>query len=270
MNLFFNTSMPRSGSELLQVILHQNPSVYASSTSPLLEYQFAARQNFSLPEVQSQPLELMETAFLSMCRSMAEGYYSAITDRPYIIDKNRGWSHYYEWVSLWNPNPKMICMVRDLRDVFSSFERIYRNNRHLPVGPDDPVNIQNMTLYQRLNHWQNTQPIGLALQRTADLFQKGIHEKILFVRYEDLCNSPSETMKTVYRYLGLEEFSHNFSNIEKMVQENDKLFGPYGSHKIKSFLSQNKSTWKETIGLEAGEMIVQQNKWFFNNFEYEV
>jgi len=89
MNLFFNTSMPRSGSELLQVILHQNPSVYASSTSPLLEYQFAARQNFSLPEVQSQPLELMETAFLSMCRSMAEGYYSAITDRPYIIDKNR-------------------------------------------------------------------------------------------------------------------------------------------------------------------------------------
>lgn len=52
--LFFNSSMPRSGSELLQVILHQNPLIYASSTSPLLEYQFGARNNYNLPEVMSQ------------------------------------------------------------------------------------------------------------------------------------------------------------------------------------------------------------------------
>jgi hypothetical protein len=56
--MFFNSSMPRSGSELLQVILHQNPLIYASSTSPLLEYQFGARVNYNLPEVTSQNAEL--------------------------------------------------------------------------------------------------------------------------------------------------------------------------------------------------------------------
>jgi hypothetical protein len=91
MELFFNSSMPRSGSEVLQVILHQNPAIYGSVTSPLLEYQFAARGNYMLPEVQAQNKELMATAFLSMCRGMAESYYAPITTRPYIIDKNRGW-----------------------------------------------------------------------------------------------------------------------------------------------------------------------------------
>ena len=56
----FNSSMPRSGSELLQCILHQNDNIYASSTSPVLEYWFGARGNQNLPEVRSQPQELMK------------------------------------------------------------------------------------------------------------------------------------------------------------------------------------------------------------------
>ncbi len=266
--LFFNSSMPRSGSELVQVILHQNPAIYASTTSPLLEYQFAARQNFILPEVQSQPAQLMENAFLAMCAAMAKGYYSTITDRPVVVDKNRGWSHYFEWVEAWHPNPKMICMVRDLRDVFASFERIYRANRHTPIGPDDPGKLQNMTMVQRVHYWQNTQPIGLALQRTADLFQRGVHGRILFVRYEDLCSEPAATMQSIYRYLGIEEFKHDFSNLVKQVEENDKVFGPYGSHKIKSYVAPAKSTWQTVLGEEVGQMVVQQNQWFFNNFGY--
>ena len=144
--------MPRSGSELLQVILHQNPQIYASPTSPLLEYQFAARANYDLPEVKAQASELMQTAFLRMCKGMADSYYSAITDRPIVIDKNRGWAHYYEWVEQWNPDPKIICMVRDIRSIISSMEKVYRKNRHRPIGPDNPTQLQNMTVDQRVNY----------------------------------------------------------------------------------------------------------------------
>ena len=52
-----------------------------------------------------------------------------VRDRPVVIDKNRGWAHYFEWVAQWCPGPKMICMVRDLRSVVASMERIYRANR---------------------------------------------------------------------------------------------------------------------------------------------
>jgi sulfotransferase len=268
--LFYNSSMPRSGSELLQVILHQNPEIYASATSPLLEYQFAARGNLGLPEVQSQDHELMEIAFLSMCRGMAESYYRNLTNRPYIIDKNRGWSHYWEWVDQWNPTPKMICMVRDLRAVVASFERIYRKSRHLPVGPDNPAQIQNMTVAERAQYWLGTQPIGLALKRTADLFQRGLASKILFVRYEDLCNRPEETMGNVYRYLGLKEFTHDFGNLKKEVVEDDSVFGPYGSHHVAPFLTKAKSNWNEVLEPAICKQIVAAAPWFFKAFEYEV
>lgn len=270
MKLFFNSSMPRSGSELLQVLLHQNPEIYASATSPLLEYQFAARNNLTLPEVQSQNLELMEIAFLSMCRGMAESYYKPITERPFVIDKNRGWSHYWEWVDQWNPNPKMICMVRDLRAVVASMERVYRKNRHLPVGPDNPAQLQNMTVAERANYWLNTQPIGLALKRTADLFQRGLADKILFVRYEDLCNYPDETMVNVYRYLGLKEYKHDFQNIKKEVVENDAAYGPYGSHKVAPFLSKAKQNWGEVLPQPVSSSIISAAPWFFRQFNYEV
>jgi sulfotransferase len=267
--MFFNSSMPRSGSELLQVILHQNPLIYASSTSPLLEYQFGARVNYNLPEVTSQNAELMAGAFINMCKGMAHSYYEAITNRPYIIDKNRGWSHYYEWVEQWNPNPKMICMVRDLRSILASFEKIYRKNRHTPSGPDDPAKLQSMTVFQRANYWLNTQPIGLALQRTFDLFQKRINHNILFVRYEDLCNNPEETMNNIYCYLQIEGFSHNFNNIVKKVEENSKIFGVYGDHSIKPQLEKTDiNNWKEIY--DSSDFIVNQAKWYFEVFNYEV
>lgn len=269
MKLFFNSSMPRSGSELLQVILHQNPQIYGSSTSPLLEYQFAARGNFQLTEVQAQEPTLMANAFLKMCRGMADGYYSAITERPYVIDKNRGWSHYWEWVNSWNPNPKMICMVRDLRSILASLERIYRENRHSPIGPDDPREIRNMTVAERVQYWLNTQPVGLALRRTRDLIERKIADKIMFLRYEDLCNQPVLAMQAVYQYLELPYFEHNFNQIEKKVFENDTLFGPYGSHKVQPALKQQDTqAWRKILGDITG--IDELVPWYFEFFKYEV
>lgn len=269
MRLIFNSSMPRAGSELLQVMLHQNPAIYGSATSPLLEFQFAARQNMNLPEVKSQPDSLMASAFLDMCNGMAQYYYSDITDRSIVCDKNRGWSHYYEWVGLWNPEPKMICMVRDLRSIVASFERIYRKTRHLPVGTDNPAEIRNMTVSDRVAYWLKTQPVGLALQRTADAFQRGLGDKILFLRYEDLCNTPQPTMDMVYQFIGEPKFEHDFSNIVKQVLEDDSHFGVYGSHSVAKELRPVKpNDWLDVLPKEIANGIKRDNQWYFETFNY--
>lgn len=261
--------MPRSGSELLQVILHQNPKIYGSATSPLLEYQFGMRANYELPEVKSQDPKIMFNAFQSSCRAVAQGYYEAVTDRPIVIDKNRGWSHYYEWVDQWNPNPKMICMVRDLRSIIASMERIFRKNRHNPTGPDNPAKLQNMTVDQRVNHWLNTQPVGLALQRTADCFQRGIDEKILFVRYEDLTSNPEKELKRVYSFIEEEYYSHYFDNLNKTVFEDDSHFGIFGSHKIAKTLTPSKPRdWSDVLPIEIATNIRKSFPWYFENFQY--
>lgn len=267
--IIFNTSMPRSGSELLQVLLHQNPKIYGSPTSPLLEYMFGARQNFELSEVKSQNPELMQKAFLNMNKEMTQAYYAPITDRPIISDKNRGWSHYFEWVEQWNEEPKMICMVRDLRSIIASFERIYRANRHSPQGIDNPAELQNMTVGQRVYHWLNTQPVGLALQRTADLFERGVDDKILFVRYEDLCESPQRELNRIYNYIGEEPFRHDFQNIVKQVEEDDGFYGIFGQHGVKrSIQPAPEKDWEEILPDDVSDDIKKNVEWYFREFNY--
>lgn len=267
--LIFNSSLPRSGSELLQVILHQNPKIYASPTSPLLEYQFGARTNYDLPEVKSQEPVLMQKAFLRMCKYMAQGYYDLITDRDIVCDKNRGWCHYYEWVDQWCPKPKMICMVRDIRSIIASMERIYRNNRHRPAGPDNPQEIKNMTVEQRVVHWLNTQPVGLALVRTLDLIQREVDKDILFVKYEELLSDPQNTMNKVYDYIGEERYEHDFLNLKKEVYEDCSHFGVYGDHNVSSSLKPLRhGDWQDVLNKNISLSIKESNNWFYSYFNY--
>jgi sulfotransferase len=265
----FNTSMPRAGSELLQVILHQNPRIYGSSTSPLLEYQFAARTNYGLPEVSSQDPDLMRKAFAGACAGLAQGYYSVVTDRPVVCDKNRGWSHYYEWVDQWCPNPKMLCVVRDLRAIVASLERIYRKHRHNPEGPDNPAQLQNMTVDQRVHYWLNTQPVGLALQRTQDVFQRGIDSSVLFVRYEDLCLDPTTQMGRIYEYLGEAPFEHDFDHLVKEVHEDASHFGIFGIHSVQPKIQPSRpASWTDVLPQSTSESIRNAYPWYFNTFGY--
>ena len=59
--LFFQSSLPRAGSTMLQNILAQNPDIYATPTSGVLELIYAARANYSTsPEFKAQDAELMK------------------------------------------------------------------------------------------------------------------------------------------------------------------------------------------------------------------
>src|ERR1700761_6660578 len=90
--IFFQSSMPRAGSTLLQNILAQNPEIYTTPTSGALELVYGARLNYTeMPEFKAQDAKQMKKAFLAFSRCGLEGYYRALTDCPYVVDKSRGW-----------------------------------------------------------------------------------------------------------------------------------------------------------------------------------
>ena len=71
--LFFQSSLPRAGSTMLQNILAQNPDVYATPTSGVLELIYGARANYSSsPEFKAQDTELMKQGYLSFCKNGVE------------------------------------------------------------------------------------------------------------------------------------------------------------------------------------------------------
>ena len=256
----FNSSMPRSGSELLQCILHQNPEIYGSPTSPLLGFCDGIRNHMEMPEITSQPTELMKQAMLSSTRSMMDGFYAPITDRPIVCDKSRGWMIIHELLTnVMGTTPKMVCMIRDLRDVMVSQEMVWRENQHLPVGGV-------LTIEQRVQGWLTNSHIASALQRLHDSEIRGNFDNIYFIRFEDLTAGPEATMRDLYKYLELPYFDHDFNNVIKEVEENHEVHGVFGNHSIKPIVAPIPSKCNDVLGRVVSENIINNNSWFYNKF----
>lgn len=267
MKIVFNSSLPRSGSTLLQNILAQNPRFYCSPTSGVLELLFAARANFTnLNEFKLQPPDVMKTGWLGYCRGAIDGWYSAITDKQVAVDKSRGWIAYYHWLTEFCPDAKIIVCVRDIRAIISSMEKLHRRNQHLADPAEDANKLQMVSLESRIKHWLGTPPVGLALQRLRNALHEGIGDKLHFFIYENLVNDPGTELAKLYAYLGEPAFDHSVFSIAQTVTENDAVHGAYGDHKIRAVLSADKPDWNMVLGREISQAIVDNHAWFYDRF----
>lgn len=268
--LFFQSSMPRAGSTLLQNILGQNPDIYSTPTSGVLELIFAARNNYTNSlEFKAQDNNLMKNCFLNFCREGMRGFYDSITDKKYIIDKSRGWGIHYDFLNLIYPNPKIICMVRDLRDIFSSMEKNYRNNQDKQNSILDWTKMQGTTVPKRVDIWAQNPPVGMAIERMNEIIRMGIDNKILFIKFENLCLYPEIEINKIYDYLNIPKYQHDFDNIKQLTEEDDVVYGIFGNHLIRPKLEIIPSKFKILLGKDVSEWIFNNYKWYFEYFDYK-
>jgi sulfotransferase len=267
--IFFQSSLPRSGSTLLQNILAQNPEFYVTPTSGLLELLYAARANYSnSPEFKAQDSETMKTAFLSFCRGGMESFFNAITDKPYVMDKSRGWGVHYGFLSSVYPDPKIVCMVRDPRDIITSMEKNFRKNQHMDSGIVDHANMRGTTTEKRIDLWVNSQPVGLAMERLQQIVKEGVDKNMLFIKFEDLCQTPEIELKRLYTYLEIPYYKHDFDNVEQVTTEDDSVYGIYGDHNIRKVISPVESKYNEILGEYASNWVRNHYAWFYERFNY--
>ena len=151
-NIFFQSSLPRAGSTLLQNILGQNPDFYVTPTSGVLELLFAARNNYTNDKAfQAQDPKLMKKGWLSFCRQGIKGFFNGITDKKYVIDKSRGWGVHYNFLNSFYPDPKIICMIRDPSAIMASMEKNFRKNQHQDSGLVDHAEMTGTTTEKRID-----------------------------------------------------------------------------------------------------------------------
>lgn len=267
--IFFQSSLPRSGSTLLQNIMGQNPDFYVTPTSGVLELVYAARANYTnSPEFKAQDTDLMKKGFTSFCKNGIEGFFNEITDKKYVLDKSRGWGIHYNFLDSFYPDPKIICMVRDLRGIYSSMEKNFRKNQHLDSGIVDHAQMRGTTTEKRIDIWTSSQPVGLSIERLYQIFKEGINKKMLFIRFEDLCRNPEQEIKKIYNYLEVPYFKHDFNNIQQITKEDDSIYGIYGDHTIKSKIEPLTNDYNEVLGVNASNWIKQNFSWFYDEFKY--
>ena len=273
--IFYQSSLPRAGSTLFQNIMAQNPDIYATPTSGLLELLYGARGNYTHDPAFKAVLEedkgKFKRAFLAFCKSGMDAYCNEMTDKKYILDKSRSWGVYYDFLKMVrgeNAQPKVIVMVRDLRDVFCSMEKKFRLNPDKAETTRDWATMRGATIPERVDIWSNTPPVGLALKRLQEIISFGNDTHMLFIRYEDLCLNPEQTMNRVYNYLGIPHFNHNFDFIEQVTHEDDTIHGEYGDHTIRNRLEMLPSDSNRILGEGVNQWIIKNYMWFFRYFNY--
>jgi len=264
--------MPRSGSTLLQNILGNHPDFYASPTSGLFDIINSGKEVYTKsPLVKAQDEKQMKKAFLTFCRYGLQGYYEGITDKKYVIDKSRSWMINVGFLESFYPNPKVICMVRDLRDVVTSMEKNYRKHSDKWDITNDYEQNKGISISERVDMWLETKnkPIGDTLNRLKEALNRGFGDYILFVKFENLCKNPKKEMMRIHNYLEIPYYDYDFNNIQQVTFEDDKFHGKYGDHHIKSEVLPQESQALKILGHKVCYDIYNNNKWYFKYFNYE-
>lgn len=218
----FMAGLPRSGSTLLKSILDQNPDIHANPVSPVMELMYHTEEYLKQSE-QYLGYPKPQNAY-KIISSFIENYYYE-REEDIIIDHCRAWTNNIERIKTYiTPNPKIICPVRDIAEILTSFITMVHRN-------DDQVSFIDQHLIEkgvtvdddnRCQYLMSDEGIvEQALWAQSQAFIKNDTKHLLMVEYNDLVNTPDETMGRIYDFLEMDDYDHNFKNVENNHREND-------------------------------------------------
>ena len=270
--IFFQSSMPRAGSTLFQNILAQNPQIHSTSTSGLSELILENFNSFdNIPNFKKEKdYNLCKKAFYNFCKGGIESYYTTITKKPIIVEKNRLWVSIYPLLNKIYPNPKIIILIRDLRSIFSSFEKYYINNPTSLSSLIFPSNTKSIpiSIYDRIQSYEEFDMFKSILTSLQDIIYFKNKSNVHIIKFEDLCNNPNKVLDKTYKYLEIPNFFHNFNYINQVTYENDN-FHHFGNHFISPVINPPQPDWDEVLGKEISDMVYEKYNWYFKYFDYK-
>jgi sulfotransferase len=233
---------------LLCNILNQNPRFHATSTSGVLDMLLAIRNNWNnIVEFKATRNDL---AKMRVLRGMLQSFYADL-DKAIIFDKSRGWPGFLEMSeSLLGHKAKVLVCVRDVRDVLSSFEKLWRKESKSGQIEQEKTNfLKFQTVEGRCEVFMNTnQPVGSAYNRIKDALARGYGDRMHFVFFDELTSNPKQVMQNIYTFLREDYFAHNFDNVEQTTNEDDFFHGFKDLHTIRNKVRPVYSDWKEVLG----------------------
>jgi hypothetical protein len=254
-------------------ILQQNPELFTTATDPLpfiLHKKVLVRSRYN-EQVQAMDQYQADAAYTGLIRGAAQGWYEGLTTKPNVISKARNWGDLHHLF----PESKTLVIVRDLRDIVESFDRVNSKLGAMSTLGDGDVLYNSMPVEQKYSyHFHFDNALKEALEREVKKYMllfKQDRSKIKFIRYEDLLKDPVQSLDNIYDFLGMDRFEHDLNNIQQseMKEHDNAYFAEKTDHKTKPQLMG----WKEPtriLGDEFHANVVREHAWFYEAFYPEV
>lgn len=250
---YFMAGLPRSGSTILSAILNQNPRFYSGPSSPVTGLMLMVENQLSQDELfLAYPKPEQASMIIS---NIIHQYYFDV-DKPIIFDKNRSWvsriNHIEGYLGI---QPKIICPVRNIDEILASFISMHRRN---PYQVDGKINFIDEMLIKTNTPLTDDNRceflvsengiLGQSYLSIRDVLLQGQEKYLHFVEYDDIINSPQETMQKIYEFLEEEPYEHTFDNLININSENDSaVYGISDMHTIRKKLGKTSADPKEIL-----------------------
>ena len=240
--IFFLSGLPRSGNTLLSSILNQNPDIYSSPISPVSQLMWDIKSSYNTePLIRNKENQLKVELVLS---SFANNFYKDVKE-PIIIDREKDWGTPDNLALLKKyitPTPKIIFTVRNILDIIASFVKMDANYLKSNTANSGFYINNYRSLKDSIAEYlmRPNSDIDKALLSLSSAFYAENKDIFHIVEYNDLLLKPEETMSSIYKFLELPDYKHNFNNIKKIELDNDAALGlPEDLHDVRKGLSKS-------------------------------
>lgn len=260
---FFISGLPRSGSSLLCNILNQNSDAYASPTSGLPQVIKPILTGWDgIAEFKANSNDKYK---VNLLKGIFDGYYQQ-HDKKYIFDKSRAWPTEIESLTkILKTKPKIIICVRDVRDILSSWEKMYRRDKkNLKPTPGERQNPNAfINVKSRCKFWSDSNsPLGSVFNVMNDAYNRGFKDNLYIFEFEKWTNEPYKEFDSLYEWLEIPPFIHNFENIKQVLHEKDEYYGYTDLHNItEGKLTPSKPQWPTYLGEDIAKIYESSNTW---------
>ena len=267
---YFMAGLPRSGSTLLKSIIDQNPNIHANPVSPVMELMYWNDHYFTDSE-QYLGYPKPKSAH-KVISSIIDNYYFD-TEEPIVIDHCRAWSNNIERIKTYiTPNPKIICPVRNVLEVLTSFiTMVHRNSEQVSFIDQHLIEKGlEITDDNRCDYLMSKEGIvEQALWAQSQAFIRGDDKKyLLMVEYDDLVNCSDETMRRIYEFLELDDYKHDFKNVENKHREIDDQWYLKDMHYVRKEVKKKSKKPEDVLSTYILNKYSNLEYWKYSNHRY--
>lgn len=253
----FMSGLPRSGSTLLASILNQNPEVYVTPTSPMLNVAVSMQRAWD--EDPTVKANRFPEQINNLTKAILPAFWEHRTE-SIIIDKGRGWTkNVPNATKLFNQKIKLIINVRDLPSIMASWLSIIEKQPGCAVDQNVIRKGFSATNENRMAEmW-----FGLVKDCMEGLQQvkREAPDQILLVDYDDLSTNPDEVIKRIESFLDLPPWEYDLNNIQNDTVDDDLVaWGIEGLHTIRPQLKKISRPAIEVLGEELFNRFIELEK----------